>query len=164
MDPDQNYADQKRLYGSRDPSDKARLRELVAALRGWVSAGGFRPKGYVGPAWKPAKDAPSMTIKKVGGAQAESARGIGLIKIDKASAERLYNHGADIVIVGDKVGAHAFFKGWAVAFTFSNKGRSAGDFARTVNSFGAHLEPELGRHPAFFVSKADYEKATGKRG
>lgn len=162
MDPDANYDSQKQLYGSTDPHDKARLRELVAALRGWISAGGFRPKGFVGAAWKPAK-APALTVKKVGGAQAEQARGIGLVKIDKASAERLYNHGADIVIVGDKVGAHAFFKGWAVAFKFSNKGRSPGDFARTVNSFGAHLEPELGRHPAFFVGKDDYAAATGKK-
>jgi hypothetical protein len=54
MDPEENYRQQKRLHGSKDPSDKARLRELVAALRGWVAAGGFRPSGFVGPAWKPA--------------------------------------------------------------------------------------------------------------
>jgi len=55
MDPEHNYREQERLYGSKDPHDKARLRELVAALRGWVAAGGFKPRGYVGPAWKPAK-------------------------------------------------------------------------------------------------------------
>jgi hypothetical protein len=57
MDPEANYAEQRRLYGSADSHDKARLRELVAALRGWVAAGGFKPKGYVGPAWSPRKEA-----------------------------------------------------------------------------------------------------------
>ena len=57
MDPEENYRQQKELYGSKDPRDKARLRELVAALRGWVAAGGFKPKGFVGAAWKPAPSA-----------------------------------------------------------------------------------------------------------
>ena len=60
MDPEANYKEQALLYaliksGKADASDRARLRELVAALRGWVAAGGFKPKGFVGPAWKPAK-------------------------------------------------------------------------------------------------------------
>lgn len=53
MDPDANYAEQKRLYNSKDARDRARLRELVAALRGWIAAGGFKPSGFVGAAWKP---------------------------------------------------------------------------------------------------------------
>lgn len=162
MDPDANYAEQQSLYGSKDPHDRARLREPVAAMRGWVSAGGFKPKGYVGPAWRPTKP-PTLTVKRIGGAQAYQAHGIGLVKIDRASAERLYDHGAAITIAGDKVGAHAFFGHWSLAFTFSNKGRDPGDFSRAVNSFGFHLEPELGRHVALFVGKDDYQAATGKR-
>lgn len=58
MDPEANYKEQKILYtliksGKGDASDRSRLRELVAALRGWIAAGGFKPSGYVGPAWKP---------------------------------------------------------------------------------------------------------------
>ncbi len=57
MDPEANYDEQKQLYGSKDPHDRARLRELVAALRGWVAAGGFKPRSFVGPAWSPRKEA-----------------------------------------------------------------------------------------------------------
>jgi hypothetical protein len=61
MDPEANYAEQKRLYGSKDPLDRARLRELVAALHGWVSAGGFKPRGFVGAA------CPTKTKRKAKG-------------------------------------------------------------------------------------------------
>src|SRR5262245_50123960 len=60
MDPEANYEHQRRIYerakaGESLPHDKAMLRELIAAMRGWIAAGGFRPRGYVGPAWKPVK-------------------------------------------------------------------------------------------------------------
>jgi len=57
MDPEANYQEQARLYGSKDKHDRARRRELVSALREWVRGGGFKPSGYTGPAYKPAKRA-----------------------------------------------------------------------------------------------------------
>jgi len=58
MDPGANYQEQQSLWGSKDASDKERVRELVAALREWVQRGGFRPRGYMGPKWRPAKLSP----------------------------------------------------------------------------------------------------------
>jgi predicted deacetylase len=59
MDPDANYREQAELYGSKNREDKERLRELVQALREWLQAGGFKPRGYVGPRWKPRKLSPA---------------------------------------------------------------------------------------------------------
>ena len=60
MDPDANYREQELIYlrikaGTAHPGDHGRLKALVAALRGWVTNSGFKPKNYVGPAWKPTK-------------------------------------------------------------------------------------------------------------
>lgn len=61
MDPDSNYREQELIYlrikaGTAQPGDHGRLKALVAALRGWVTNGGFKPTGYVGPAWRPVKE------------------------------------------------------------------------------------------------------------
>jgi hypothetical protein len=53
MNPDANYAEQRRLYGSTDPANIERRAELVKDLREWIRHGGFRPVGYKGPAWEP---------------------------------------------------------------------------------------------------------------
>ena len=69
MDPEANYAEQQRLYGSKDPHDRRRLAELRSALREWIGGGGFKPKGYVGPAWRPTKakpeKAPKLTTERI---------------------------------------------------------------------------------------------------
>lgn len=62
MDPDANYREQELIYlrikaGTAHAGDHGRLKALVAALRGWVANGGFKPRGYVGPAWKPSRTA-----------------------------------------------------------------------------------------------------------
>ena len=54
VDPNANYEEQRQLYGSKEHADQERLQELVDAMQEWVGRGGFKPAGYVGPAWHPA--------------------------------------------------------------------------------------------------------------
>ena len=54
MDPDANWQEQQQLKaaikaGTADAHDRARLRELRAALREWLARGGFPPKGISRP-------------------------------------------------------------------------------------------------------------------
>lgn len=44
MDPNANVAEQRRLRRSKNPDDRARLRELRIALREWIARGGFPPE------------------------------------------------------------------------------------------------------------------------
>jgi hypothetical protein len=48
MDPDANYQEQKRIMAipprHRTVKNRARLRDLKAALRDWLRGGGFPPK------------------------------------------------------------------------------------------------------------------------
>jgi len=98
-----------------------------------------------------------MKIKRVAGVQAEGASDLGLVKITRDSAKQMYAHGERVVIVGNKVGAHAFFKGWHLAHTLDPKEKyregSGAEFDVIANSFNSYLEPELGSRPAFFVDK-----------
>ena len=96
-----------------------------------------------------------LKLHRVGGAQAEMGKRLGLIKITKASAKELFEHGVPIVMVGSNVNDHHFFGGWNLAYEVDpRRVESQGStFDVVANSFGAHLEPELGRHTAFFVAK-----------
>lgn len=51
MDPDANWKEQEQIralmaVGTADAEDRARLKELRAALDGWIARGGYKPKGY----------------------------------------------------------------------------------------------------------------------
>jgi len=96
-------------------------------------------------------------VRRVGGAQAEGARSLGLVKIDRPSAKRLWAKGTPIVIVGSNVGPFHFFGGWHLAHTVdpSDPRYEGTTFDVYANQFGSYLEPELGRHPAFFVKASD---------
>ena len=54
MDPNANIGEQERLRVARaagrlTTADRARLRELVTALRGWLDGGGFAPRWEAAP-------------------------------------------------------------------------------------------------------------------
>lgn len=104
----------------------------------------------------------AFKIRRIGGAQAQQAAAIGLIKIDRASAKRLYDAGLPITMAGDKVGAHAFFGHWSLAHTVhpaSDWDKYRGQFDVLANSFNSYLDAELGRRPAFFVARNDLARA-----
>ena len=92
-----------------------------------------------------------LKIRRVGGAQAEMAKSLGLTKVTRDSAKSLWDSGQEVCMVGNKVNSHHFFGGWHLAYCADPSGRSASDFNRLANSFGAHLEAELGNRVAFFV-------------
>jgi len=95
-------------------------------------------------------------IKRVGGAQAEMARSLGLIKIDRPSAKLLYNAGVPLVMVGSNVNSFHFFGGWGLAHHVNTaKASQEKSFDSYANSFGFYLEPELGRGVSFFVASKD---------
>jgi hypothetical protein len=97
-----------------------------------------------------------MKIQRVGGAQAQQAKSLGLAKVTRESARHLYASGVPVVLVGNKVGAHAFFKGWHLAHEVHPKHNREGspqEFDVIANSFNAYLEPQLGSQPAYFIDE-----------
>jgi hypothetical protein len=98
-----------------------------------------------------------LELRRVGGAQAEGAKSLGLVKIIRASAKYLFNMGVPLVIVGNKVGAHAFFKNWHLAFNLdSQRYLDEGvSFESMVNNWSHYNEnPETGTI-AFFVAETE---------
>jgi len=120
------------------------------------------------PAPWPAAKIPK--IRRVGGAQADQALKNNLVKVTKESAEEMWERGYNVMIVGSNVSPFHFFGGWNLAQRMPKLERAELDmpessisrFDRIVNYFNSHLEPELGRHPAFFVNK--YELAEALKG
>lgn len=100
-------------------------------------------------------------IRRVGGVQATAAlRELGLVKITKQSAERLFARGVPLVVVGSKVNTANFFGGWGLAARIDSarwidEGRS---FAGMVGAWLSHSADELGG-PAFFVDRANITDA-----
>ena len=102
------------------------------------------------------KNAP-VKIRRVGGAQAEGARRLGLVKVDRASAERLWNAGVQIVVVGSNVNDFHFFKGWHLAMQtdpdrISSEGLTFSQFANNWSYYNE--DPETGKI-AFFMYEKD---------
>ncbi len=105
----------------------------------------------------------TIKIRRVGGAQAQMAREkLGLVKIDRGSAKRLFGAGVPIVMVGSNVNAHHFFGGWHLAYR-ADPGHDR-SFDVIANAFSFHLEPELGRRPAFFVMGESLKRVMGASG
>ena len=109
----------------------------------------------------------TITVRRVGGAQAEMARnGLKLVKVTRQSAETFYNAGVEIVIVGNNVNDHHFFGGFMLASTLDPaRGLPEGyTFERLVNNWCFYNEiPENGK-AAYFVKETDIPvKGTGKR-
>ena len=98
----------------------------------------------------------SVKLHRVGGAQAEGAKRLGLIKVTRASAKELFDYGVPVIMVGSNVNDYHFFDNWHLAYEVDpRRVESQGSsFDVVANSFGAHLEPELGRHTAFFVRRS----------
>jgi len=95
-------------------------------------------------------------IRRVGGAQAEMAkRDLKMTKVTRGSAKALWDEGTPVCMVGNKVNSHHFFSGWHLAYCADPSGYQPGDFDRLANSFGAHLDRELGNQVAFFVKDKD---------
>lgn len=97
-----------------------------------------------------------MKIRRVGGAQAEMARqDLGLIKVDAASAERLFNADVKFFITNTNVNSHHFFKGWHLAVEIDSakyKGENW-TFPKMLNNWRYYNEnAEMGK-AAFFVKK-----------
>ena len=94
-------------------------------------------------------------VKKVGGAQAEGARRLGLIKIAESSARNLFDLGIPLTVVGNNVNDFHFFGGWHLAYPLDSQryNEDGVSFDRFLNQYLAYLEPELGRSAAFFVDQ-----------
>ena len=82
-----------------------------------------------------------LKIRRVGGAQAEMAKSLGLTKVTRDSAKSLWDSGQEVCMVGNKVNSHHFFGGWRLAYCADPSGRSASDFNRLANSFGVISTP-----------------------
>lgn len=97
----------------------------------------------------------SIKIRRVRGAQAEMGRRLGLIKVDTASAERLFNAAIPLVIVGTNVNTYHFFAGWHLAMEIDPvkyKGENW-TFRQMLNNWSYYnADPETGK-AAFFVHK-----------
>jgi len=93
-------------------------------------------------------------VKTVPGEQAEQARALGLVKITIQSAADLFDLGVPLVAVGQHVNSYHFFGGWHLACPLDSPRyyREGVPFARFVNAWNAHAEPELGR-VRFFVAQ-----------
>lgn len=128
-------------------------------IRGWRGARiVYRIKQYgvdFNPKGRSRRNAP-VKIRRVGGAQAEMAlRSLGLVKVDTASAERLFNAGVKLVIVNAKVNDYHFFKGWHLAMEVDPARYKAENwtFKKFLNNWSYYNEnTELGK-AAFFVDK-----------
>jgi hypothetical protein len=97
-----------------------------------------------------------VKIRRVGGAQAEMAlKDLGLIKVDAASAERLFNADVKFFITNTNVNSYHFFKGWHLASEI-DPAKYKGEnwtFKQMVNNWSYYNEnAEMGK-AAFFVSK-----------
>jgi len=97
-----------------------------------------------------------VKIKRVGGAQAEMAlKDLGLIKVDAASAERLFGADVKFFITNTNVNSYHFFKGWHLAMEI-DPAKYKGEnwtFKQMVNNWSYYNEnAEMGK-AAFFVSK-----------
>jgi hypothetical protein len=96
----------------------------------------------------------NVVIRRVGGAQAEQARELGLTKVSAATARQLFSADVPFVVVGNKVNASHFFKNWHLAMVVDPKKykEEAGKtFDQFLNNYMFYLEPELGSQAAFFV-------------
>jgi thioredoxin reductase (NADPH) len=104
---------------------------------------------------RPPNGSADVHVRRVGGAQAEmAAKDLSLIKVDEPSARRLWAAGVPLTIVGSNVNSFHFFGGWHLAYTVDpSEERYKDQYDVVVNSFNAHLEPELGRRASFFVEQ-----------
>lgn len=109
----------------------------------------------------------SVKIRRVGGAQAQMAlKDLGLVKVDVASAERLFNAGVPFVIAPAKVNSHHFFGGWGLAMRVDSARYNAENwtFKRFLNNWSHYNENSETGKAAFFVSKsARLVYGSGKR-
>lgn len=94
-----------------------------------------------------------LQIQRVGGAQAEQAKSQGLTKVNEATARRLWDADVPFFMAGDKVGGHALFGHWNLAAHLNpaEAKQQGATFDVMRNRFVAYLEPQLGRHAAYFV-------------
>lgn len=93
-------------------------------------------------------------VKRVRGAQAEQALGLGLVKIAKSSAKDLYDMGIPITVVGNNVNSFHFFKGWGLAMTVDSREHGGErDFDKFVRNWSIYNENSETGKIAFFVNK-----------
>lgn len=86
-------------------------------------------------------------LRLVHGYVATDARRLGLTKIARASAEKVYDAGLPVVLVGSKINTHHFFGGWNLAIVmWPEEGYT---FSERYNNFGFYLDPELGKPTTF---------------
>lgn len=105
-----------------------------------------------------------VNIRRVGGAQAEEAKRLGLIKVDTNSAERLFNAGIPFVIVPSKVNSYHFFGGWRLAMHVDPERYKSEDwtFKQMLNNWSYYNEnPENGKAAFFVDPKATYRIPKG---
>lgn len=87
-------------------------------------------------------------LRLVSGAQADMARRLGLTKVTKASAKKVWEAGLPLVFIGSNVNDYHFFGGWNLAYI--PHVRAGTSFESVFNSFNFYLEPENGR-PVTFI-------------
>jgi len=96
-----------------------------------------------------------VVVRRVGGAQAEMALRLGLVKVDTKSAERLFNAGVQFVVVGSKVNDYHFFGGWHLAMEIDPARYKAEGvtFRSFINNWSYYNETSETGKAAFFVDK-----------
>jgi len=102
------------------------------------------------------------TVEKTGplqlvrGHQADSARALGLTKITRGSAEKVWDVGLPIVFVGSNVNTYHFFKNTSLAYVARPQGQS---FKSVFNNVSFYMEPEIGRPVTFMFGLPPHKRA-----
>ena len=107
--------------------------------------------------WRPGTKKDDVRIRRVGGAQAQMAlKDLGLVKVDTASAESLFEADIPFVIVPSKVNSYHFFEGWNLAARVDPVRTKKEDwtFRQMLNNWNYYNENSENGKAAFFVERS----------
>lgn len=135
----------KRQVG-RDPALSPELRELFGRAI-LFAQGSDTPDIALSSVLWDATTERTGPLRFVSGYVAEDARRLGLTKVTRASAEKVYDAGFPVVLVGSKINTYHFFARSHLAFVmWPEEGHT---FSSRYNNFDFYLEPELGKPTTF---------------
>lgn len=100
---------------------------------------------------------PRGMLHKVGGTQARDARASGYVKVDRATAGRLYASGVPIIVSGSRVKPEHLLSGHRLAWIYDRQRQPySWDVVMSASELGLRKNPALGQHLAFFVMREEY--------
>lgn len=100
---------------------------------------------------------PRGMLHKVGGTQARDARAEGYVKIDRATAARLYLSNVPIIVSGSRVKPEHLLSGQRLAWIYDRQRQPyPWNVVVSASEHGLRRNPALGQHLAFFVMREEY--------